>query len=197
MNRSSKVFSVILLAGVCGLALAAKGGKGSVDADVNFLAWGAIDTDTTCVNAISSGTNFLGCTGNDGAVVEFTLGQYFYDNVDFAGTCFGGSQRNPNAPTFGGTIQMIDDPHGSDMATFRFWALNAAGDTEIQYELSVWETHPSWSNGFPPAVGQTTTLVAPHWSLGSYKRDEKYGPCLGDGTLSGEDVVVVDITRLN
>ena len=197
MNTKSKILSAALLAAICSLAVAAKGGKGggsNEEDTVNIFSTGVVMIDATCVNDLNDATSFIGCNGNDGVPVHITLDDFFLTEVDWGQSCFG---DHPDWPTFTGTVQLAEDLQGRDQAIYRFTAQNIDRDQDVQYVLRLNEEHPSWSNGFPPPLNETTTLVAPHWSLGAYKRDQKHGPCMsGDNApLTGAEIVVVDLTR--
>jgi len=168
------------------------------DGLVQIVATGAVQLNVFCIESVNASTSFLGCNGYNGSAPYITLGQYFldfqgYDKQADGNACFGGGQA------FAGTVQLQHHQSG-DAAIFRFWALNSAGDVDIQYALTIDDPHlGGWSDppGFPPGVGETTTLIGTHWALGSYQRDKKYGPCTAAGEFSGADIVITDLTRLD
>jgi hypothetical protein len=171
-------------------------GKGKQDqlATFDMIASGVITSDVRCLDDPNA-DGFLGCKKQvDGSTIDVTLGTFFthrtYDDGALGANCFS------QGPTFSGTIQLAEDQQGEDRAVYRFTALAADGQTSVQYVFRFSDPHLSWDNGFPPAAGQTSTLIATHWEVDYQSKYGKYGPCSGSGALSGADIVTVKLTRL-
>ncbi len=169
------------------------------DGLIEIVSSGAVSVQEVCIEPVNDPRTTVGCNGNDGNLVTITLGQFFIDFSDYDKGALG-SACFADGPEFVGTIQLRNDFGGDgDDAIFRFRALNSDGTVDVQYALISTDPHlGGWSDppGFPPALGETTTLVGTHWSLSSYSRDKKYGPCSSEGELNGGDIVTVDLTRL-
>ncbi len=205
MNRLHQFITAAALAFVPLLAMSGPPpGKGKEDqlATFNMIASGTVTSDVECVDDPNA-DGFLGCKiEKDGTNIEVTLGEFFtdrtYDDGALGSNCFPDLYPDgDSAPTYPGTIQLADDQQGEDRAIYRFRARASDGETEIAYVLTFADPHLGWDNGFPPEVDETSTLYAMHWSLTTYNRDKKYGPCNGSGALSVEDFVTLDLTRID